>query len=64
MRPVQQLNFWLPLRKPDIINGELGFNFLDVEIDRVVDEFKFLLVLKILSKRPLIDTLRKQIIKS
>lgn len=64
MRPVQQLHFWLPLRKPDIINGELRFIFLDVEIDRAVDKFRFLLVLKFLPKRPLIDTLRKQIIKS
>lgn len=42
----------------------MGFIFSDAKIDHAVDKFKFKLVLKFLSKRPPIDTLRTQIIKS
>lgn len=44
-------------RKPKIINGELGFVFLDLEIDRAIENLKHALVLKFLSRRSLIDKL-------
>lgn len=56
--------FQLPLRKPKPINGDLGFVFSDVEMDRVAEDLKFTLILKFLSSRPSIDVLQCQIIKT
>ncbi|XP_042958005.1 uncharacterized protein LOC122293494 [Carya illinoinensis] len=63
-RPIPTAKFRIPLRKPELISGELGFVFSEVEISRVAKELKYALVLKFFSKRPSIDVLRRQIIKS
>lgn len=47
-----------------MINGDLGFVFSEVEMARATEELKFALVLKFCSKRPSIDALRLQIIKT
>lgn len=57
-RLLSSVKFKLPLRKPELINGDLGFVFSDVEMDRVAEDLKFVLVLKFLSTRPSIDVLR------
>lgn len=61
-RPLQQPKFCLPLRKPENINGELGFVFFDMEMARVDVDLKFALVLKFTSTRPSIDVLILNII--
>lgn len=63
-RPLSVAKFRFPSRKPEMIDGDLGFVFTDAEIDRVADDLKFVLVLKFLSARPSIDVLRRHIIKS
>lgn len=52
------------LRKPENINGELGFVFSDIEMDRAAKDLKFALVLKFLLTRPSIDVLRLKIFKT
>lgn len=62
--PCPQPKFYLPLRKPEFINGDLGVVFSNAKIDRVLEDSKFALVLKFLSKRPSIDVLCLKIIQT
>ncbi|CAI9777356.1 unnamed protein product [Fraxinus pennsylvanica] len=59
--PASQL---LQLRRPKLIEGELGFIFTDVEVKRLVEDFRFALVLKFLSFRPNIDLVRAAVAKT
>lgn len=54
---IAQPKFRFPMRKPEFINRELGFGFSNVEMERVVEDLKFELMMKFLSKRPSIDVL-------
>lgn len=48
----------VPPRKPKLIEGNIGFSFLDVEIEKAAEEFKHALVLKFMKRRPAIDVVR------
>ncbi|XP_035546552.1 uncharacterized protein LOC118348611 [Juglans regia] len=63
-RPIPPPKFKLSVRHPEVINGELGFIFSDLEMEKAAEDLKFALVLKFLSSRPSIDVLRKNIIKT
>ncbi|KAI9176278.1 hypothetical protein LWI28_000684 [Acer negundo] len=63
-RPIPSSKYRIPLRRQELINGDLGFVFSDVEMERAVEDLKHTLVLKLLSSRPSIDVLRVQIIKT
>ncbi|KAK3188863.1 hypothetical protein Dsin_028424 [Dipteronia sinensis] len=63
-RPIPSSKYRIPLRRPELINGDLGFVFSDVEMERAAEDLKYALVLKFLSSRPSIDVLRVQIIKT
>lgn len=63
-RPLPHPKYKLPLRKPVLINGELGFVFSDMEMGRAAEDLKYALVLRFLSRRPSINILRRSIIKS
>lgn len=39
-RPLPSVKFKLPLRKPELINGDLGFVFSDIEMDRAAEDLK------------------------
>ncbi|KAK3184522.1 hypothetical protein Dsin_031808 [Dipteronia sinensis] len=63
-RPIPSSKYRIPLRRPELINGDLGFVFSDAEMERAAEDLKYALVLKFLSSRPSIDVLRVQIIKT
>ncbi|CAI9786686.1 unnamed protein product [Fraxinus pennsylvanica] len=54
----------LQLRRPELIEGELGFIFTDVEVKRLAEDFKFALILKFLSFRPNFDLVREAIART
>ncbi|CAI9769655.1 unnamed protein product [Fraxinus pennsylvanica] len=54
----------LQLRRPKLIDGELGFIFTDAKVKRLAEDFRFALVLKFLSSRPNIDLVRAAITKT
>lgn len=64
MQPLQMSRYCIAPRKPKTIKGELGFVFSKTEVEYVMEDMKHALVLNFLSKRPLIDVLTSQIIKS
>ncbi|CAI9777355.1 unnamed protein product [Fraxinus pennsylvanica] len=54
----------LQMRRPKLIEGELSFIFTDLEVKRLVEDFRFALVLKFLSFRRNIDLVRAAIAKT
>ncbi|CAA2982383.1 Hypothetical predicted protein [Olea europaea subsp. europaea] len=54
----------LQLRKPAMIEGDLGFIFMEAKVKHLVEEFRFALILKFLSYRPNIDLTRAAIAKN
>lgn len=56
--------FWVPPRRPEIINGEMGMSFIDMEREKIAEDLKFALVLKFVVHRPPIKTLRQHILRS
>lgn len=63
-RPLLHLNYKVPPRRPKMINGDLGINFFEAEMEKVVEDLKFALVLKFIVRRPPIDVICQHIIKS
>ncbi|KAI9185127.1 hypothetical protein LWI28_004452 [Acer negundo] len=63
-RPILSSKYKISLRGPELINGDLGFVFSDVEMERATEDLKHALMLKFLTSRPSIDVLRVQIIKT
>lgn len=61
---IAQPKFRLPMRKLEFIIGDLGFVFSNVEMERVVEDLKFELMLKFLSKVPFIDVLCLKMIQT
>lgn len=51
-------------RKLELINGEWGFSFYKAEIESAIENLKFALVIKFLSRRPPIDDISQIIIKA
>ncbi|KAL6009563.1 hypothetical protein ACLOJK_022793 [Asimina triloba] len=51
-------SFKIPLRFPMDIHDELGFVFLETEMTKAAEEYKFAIVMKFLRVRPFIDVIR------
>lgn len=58
------MKFKVPPQRLEMINGELGINFLKAEMEKVVEDLKFALVLKFSIWRPPIDVIGQKVIKS
>lgn len=54
----------LQLRTLELTKGELGFIFMDVEVKRLTEDFRYALIVKFLSSRPSIDWIRVTIVKT
>ncbi|XP_022889695.1 uncharacterized protein LOC111405160 [Olea europaea var. sylvestris] len=53
----------IPMKYPTLINGQMGFVFIDQEMKKLANDLRFALVLKFLSTRPNIDDLRWTVVK-
>lgn len=51
----------MPLKRPELINRELGVSFSDMEIEKIVEDVKYALALKFVVHRPSIELLRQHI---
>ncbi|CAI9784432.1 unnamed protein product [Fraxinus pennsylvanica] len=54
----------IPMKNPTLINGQMGFVFIDQETKKLADDLRFTLVIKFLTTRPNIDELRREVVKT
>lgn len=52
------------IKRLELINEDLGFVFLDAEVEKVAEDLRFVLVLQVTFWRTSIDTVRQNIIKT